>query len=245
MGFKRTVRCSHCYMSGHNKSSCPAYKEKIESSRATHGDDHYLVHDWDAKKARKAASAKTRKCSYCGEHGHNRAGCSKLKAAMAAFSARNAEYCENIYAALVESGIAPGAMIRVSNWSNWGAPCTAMVTGINWEAAHMAGPDQDFIIYRDVKHITKGESWNCNTRLPKSITGRDHGPELEVVVTSSSKRLRATMPASYLAGSLGLKKIFKNKDYGIQTMDPHKWGTYDREFKASDYDTRVVKEPPW
>mgnify|MGYP003125305941 FL=1 len=245
MGFKRTVRCSYCYESGHNKSSCPALKAKIESYRRAHGDDHYLVRDWDAKKARKAAAAKTRKCSYCGEHGHNRAGCTKLKAAMAAFSARNAEYCENMYAALVESGIAPGAMIRVSRWSGDSSPRTAMVVGINWEAAHMAGPHQGFIIYRDVKHITKGEGWNCDTRLPKSITGSLHGPELEVLVTSSSKRLRATMPASYLAGSLGLKKIFKNKDYGIQTMDPHKWGTYDREFKASDYDTRVVKEQPW
>ena len=243
MGYKRTVRCSYCYESGHNKSSCPAYKAKIESYRAAHGDDHYLVRDWDAKKARKAAAVSNRKCSYCGEQGHNRAGCTKLKAAMAAFSARNAEYCENIYAALVESGIGPGAMLRVRRWGD--VYSTAMVVGINWEAAHMAGPDQDFIVYRDIKHITKGVDWNCDTRLPKQVTGSGWGPDYEILTPSSSKRLRATMPSSFLAGSLGLKKIFKNKDYGIHTMDPHKWGTYDREFKASNYNTRVVKEQPW
>ena len=28
---KRTVRCSYCYQSGHNKSSCPEYAARIES----------------------------------------------------------------------------------------------------------------------------------------------------------------------------------------------------------------------
>ena len=238
MGYKRTVRCSYCYESGHNKSSCPAYKQRIESYRAEFGDDHYLVRDWDAKKARKAAAVSNRKCSYCGEKGHNRAGCTKLKAAMAAFTARNAEYCENIYAALVESGIGPGAMLRMRRWGD--LYNTVMVVGINWEAAHMAGPNQDFILYRDVKNITKSADWNGDTRLPKFVTGKGYGPDYEVLVPSSSKRIKATMPASYLAGSLGVKKVFKDKDYGIHTMDPHKWGEYTTEFDPERYSTKVA-----
>ena len=184
MGYKRTVHCSYCGGRGHNKSSCPAYKERIESYRAACGDDHYLVRDFDAKKARKAAAVSTRKCSYCGEQGHNRAGCTKLKAAMAAFTARNAEYCENVYAALVESGIGPGAMLRMRRWGD--LYNTVMVVGINWEAAHMAGPNQDFILYRDVKNITKSADWNGDTRLPKFVTGKGYGPDYEVLVPSSS-----------------------------------------------------------
>jgi len=33
MSYKRTVRCSYCYGTGHNKSSCPEYKAKIEEYR--------------------------------------------------------------------------------------------------------------------------------------------------------------------------------------------------------------------
>ena len=48
------------------------------------------------------------------------------------------------------------------------------------------------------------------------------------------------MPASYLAGSLGVKKVFKDKDYGIHTMDPHKWGDYTTEFDPERYSTKVA-----
>ena len=239
MGYKRTVRCSYCYESGHNKSSCPAYKAKIESYRAAHGDDHYLVRDWDAKKARKAAAVSNRKCSYCGEQGHNRAGCTKLKAAMAAFTARNAEYCENMYAALVENGIGPGAMIR---WRVWGDHYKVhLVVGINWEAINMAQANQSFIQTRDITRIAKSADWNEETRLSKQITGRGYGPDFEVLVPSSSKRIKATMPSSFFAGSLGVKKVFKDKDIGIHTMDPHKWGEYTTEFDPERFSTKVVR----
>ena len=115
-----------------------------------------------------------------------------------------------------------------------------MVVGINWEAAHMAGPNQDFILYRDVKNITKSADWTGDTRHPKFVTGKGYGPDYEVLVPSSSKRIKATMPASYLAGSLGVKKVFKDKDYGIHTMDPHKWGDYTTEFDPERYSTKVA-----
>tara|TARA_Y100001963_G_C6628076_1_gene374936 strand:- start:84 stop:803 length:720 start_codon:yes stop_codon:yes gene_type:complete len=237
MGYKRTVRCSYCYERGHNKSSCPAYKEKIESYRVEFGDDHYLVRDWDAKKARKAAAVSNRKCSYCGEQGHNRAGCTKLKAAMAAFTARNAEYCENLYAALVENGIAPGAMIRERRWGD--IYDVKMVVGINWDAAHMAGRNNDIVITRSVKRLAKNDSWNGETSLPKSVTGNDWGPDFEVLVPSSSKRLRATMPSTFLAGSVGVKKIFKDKSLGISTMNDG-WGSWTNVFDPLAYSTKVA-----
>ena len=40
MSYKRTVRCSYCYGTGHNKSGCPQYKAKIEEWRAGHHARH-------------------------------------------------------------------------------------------------------------------------------------------------------------------------------------------------------------
>ncbi len=111
--YKRTVHCSYCGGAGHNQSGCSAYKERIEQLRADFGDDHYSVRSYDEKKARKASSAKNRKCSYCGEGGHNKAGCSKLKSAMEQFRTKNVEYRKNVLNALVENGLGPGAMLRM------------------------------------------------------------------------------------------------------------------------------------
>ena len=59
MSYKRTVRCSHCYQTGHNKSGCPEYKAKIEEWRAE-GIMTYTVEAYDRKKAKKATAAKNR-----------------------------------------------------------------------------------------------------------------------------------------------------------------------------------------
>ena len=56
--YKRTVRCSYCYESGHNKSSCPQYAARIEEIRQESGDDHYAVAAYDRKKAKRKAKAK-------------------------------------------------------------------------------------------------------------------------------------------------------------------------------------------
>ena len=54
-------RCSYCHNRGHNKSTCPAYKARIEEWRAEYGDEHPWVAKYDMKKAKRAdlASALT------------------------------------------------------------------------------------------------------------------------------------------------------------------------------------------
>ena len=109
---KRTVRCSYCHHLGHNKSTCPQYAARIEELRAEYGDDHYAVVSYDYKKNKRKASAKSRKCSYCAESGHNRKTCAALKSHMFQVKVKNIEYRKEIFKAMVTHGIFTGAIVE-------------------------------------------------------------------------------------------------------------------------------------
>lgn len=115
--YKRTVRCSYCYESGHNRSSCPKYAEQIEKIRQESGDDHYAVAAYDAKKAKRKASAKERSCSYCGTKGHNRTTCPELKAHIAESQAKNAAFRKVIYERMKAHGLGLGAIISTDRFT--------------------------------------------------------------------------------------------------------------------------------
>jgi len=108
---KRTVRCSYCYESGHNRSSCPKHAAKIEEIRAT-DPNSWQVARYDEKKAKRARKGKDRKCSYCDTKGHNRATCPELKAHMAITKEQNAEYRKMVYGRLQHHGLFAGALVN-------------------------------------------------------------------------------------------------------------------------------------
>ena len=233
MSYKRTVTCSHCHMRGHNKSGCPEWKKYIEIRRTNYGDHDWRVSDYDAKRARKASSAANRKCSYCGEQGHNRAGCSKLKAAMESFRGRNVEYRQNVLAALIENGLGPGAMVKYTQrWSS----CSRvyMVTEIAWQDIDMTDKNRDFIEMKQIHNLMRKDGGFNQTRFSTAISGMSWGPSYEIVVPSNEARIRETMPATFLAGTLGLKATFKDKGNSIYTMKDS-WGDFDREFDINDF----------
>lgn len=142
---KRTVRCSYCGARGHNRAGCAEHKERIETLRADHGDDHYTVRCHDQKKARKARAAKIRKCSFCDEVGHNRATCPSLKGHMAKTKADNIAFRTALNERFKAIGFGVGAIVtdgRHTERVNPNAPyvdagktyCVPqVVTRINWE----------------------------------------------------------------------------------------------------------------
>jgi hypothetical protein len=72
------VRCRYCRGRGHNITGCPEYKNKIEELRSIHGNDHYSVANYDAKKVNRSKKVEDKKCSYCSEKGHTRRTCSSI-----------------------------------------------------------------------------------------------------------------------------------------------------------------------
>ena len=114
--YKRTVRCSYCYESGHNRSSCPKYAAKIEEIRQESGDDHYAVAAYDAKKAKRKAKAKDRACSYCSSKGHNRATCPELRANILKSQAKTAAFRKAMYERMKALGIGVGTVISTDRF---------------------------------------------------------------------------------------------------------------------------------
>jgi len=138
---KRTVRCSYCYESGHNRSSCPKHAEKIEKLRAN-DEDNYYVRQYDAKKAKRSAKAKDRKCSYCDAKGHNRATCPELRANILKSQAKNADYRQAVYERMKAHGVGVGAILSSDRFSQRVNPedydsgtyrVPHVITHINWD----------------------------------------------------------------------------------------------------------------
>ena len=155
MGYKRTVRCSHCYESGHNKMGCPKYKELIEEYRTSYGDDYRFVAEHDAKKARMSNAKNNRSCSYCGENGHSRSLCEKLKGAKKQFRMKNVTYRENFLKALIDNGIGPGAMLKFDN--PYHGEVIGLIKKIHWDnrghATILSKPflSERFLEYSNIK----------------------------------------------------------------------------------------------
>ena len=139
--YKRTVRCSYCHQSGHNKSSCPSRKERIEELRAVHGDDFYTVRMYDLKEKRRKEGGSSRTCSYCSQGGHNRSTCTALKGHMAETKVKNSEFRKAVYERLCANGIGIGALVSSDNfqrnviagdYSSGVYRVPQIITDINW-----------------------------------------------------------------------------------------------------------------
>lgn len=230
MGYKRTVRCSHCYQTGHNKSSCPEYKAKIEEYRSL-GIMTATVEAYDRKKARKAAAAKTRKCSYCGEQGHNRASCAHLKAAISDFAGRNAQYRANVMAALINNGLGKGTMVEFEDY--WGDKTVFMITNILWEQINMSDKRAGIFEARPIQRLNSQRSPRL-MRLPKSVSTEWSGDNYKVLVKASRETTESSIPAGFIDGSLGVKGLFKDKSYSFHSMRD-RWGDYCEKFDASQF----------
>jgi len=177
---KRTVRCSYCGATGHNRAGCTDHKERIETLREEHGDEHYTVRCYDQKKRRKAAKAKTRSCSYCGETGHNRATCPVLKAHIASTREKNAAFRQALHDCFAGIGFGIGAVVssqkdkqRVENTpdEHWNVP--HIVTEINWTALNMWNTGYSYFDDDTSPFFTKPLSGLASTRQNRGAWMKD------------------------------------------------------------------------
>jgi hypothetical protein len=137
MSWNGTVRCRHCYASGHNRRSCPEltqhYKEQAEN-----GSDHSRreyekrtgMHLDGTKVAKEnRAAANPRRCTYCGARGHNRRTCGILKENKSAYAEAAIAYRRRLVDAMRSAGVGVGALVQTERWNE--THCW-MVTKINW-----------------------------------------------------------------------------------------------------------------
>ena len=140
--------CGYCGGTGHNRSTCPTEKEAVEKLRAK-DPDNWRVYEYDRRHTRRKESrlraSQDRKCSYCGEQGHNRRSCSTLKQHKHYADIANAEARVGILDYLRKEGIGPGALMVIGErfyddkkeeYSR--RLQTYLVAGLNWSALDFA-----------------------------------------------------------------------------------------------------------
>ena len=129
--YNGTVRCSHCYNSGHNKRSCPQKLERMqkhyETEKAAGGAhvDYYAGQlarqtgvnpETGAKQRRRTEYGRT--CSYCKESGHNRRKCGTLATDRVRYAALTQKVRAEQRALMVEQGCGVGAMVQTEQYGD-------------------------------------------------------------------------------------------------------------------------------
>lgn len=109
MSYNGTVRCSNCYQTGHNRTSCPELKAAWEKDP-----ESWQGRQWARILANKA---KPRKCGYCDAEGHTRAQCEIKKRHMSIYQGDLNLWRKALVKALWELGLGKGALVRCNNAS--------------------------------------------------------------------------------------------------------------------------------
>ena len=176
---KRTVYCRRCYKKGHNKRNCP---ELTPEQKAMYKDGD-----------------KARRCSYCGEPKHNKAGCQKRKADKAAYIIQNAEHRKSMLDDMISLGIGVGALI--SSVPKPDANEIYMVTEIEWANAqrHRIGN----YMFKGVG-IADSDYWDHFSMPNTRSWGNTY-----VISPVSADTIRAGVPSDWLNGTSGIDKFFE------------------------------------
>jgi len=117
--YKRSVRCSYCYCSGHSRRACPdRFPEGTPAQRRAKAREEEKAQrklDRAQRKLDKAAGVKVakvpRKCGYCKEFGHIRRKCDVLAKDKARLGDAILDYRNKVVDEVVSNGIGAGALI--------------------------------------------------------------------------------------------------------------------------------------
>ena len=119
MSYDGTVRCSYCGEKGHNRATCKHLEERmrelLETGTASQRGQAERYFD---KKLAKSRRAKSRKCTYCGDTGHNRRTCNKLARHVNVYADMVYEARQKMLDNMIQYGMGPGALVSfiVRDW---------------------------------------------------------------------------------------------------------------------------------
>ena len=218
MSYNGTVRCGHCYGTGHNKRSCPDLTELLRKRAVDECDPNgYWTQQYvkrtglnaDGTEAPKEAKAKqVRRCKYCGAQGHNRRTCEVLKRDIAEAVRENKEFRANLLAGMREAGLGVGTLVK----GGWRSE-TRIVSGIHW----------DHMNYRSVRSnsvapLLLSEIRDPRRREEEYLPAMTHAEEswgrnrCEIISPISGSAVDASMPTDWLNGRSGIKERFADDD---------------------------------
>ena len=212
--YKRTIHCSYCGKTGHNKSGCPDYKAYIERLRSEAGDNHYLVARYDRSKAKRANASKNRTCSFCGSTEHNRRSCDKLKELAHQMTTKNAAFRESYLQAMLEIGLGPGAMVQRVRWDG-GLSEPFLITEVQWDQITFWQRPLQVFQGRYAHRLASQSVYRPASPLPDMSY---HAKQLKVSVRAPKHVIRASMPVDFLTGVSGIKQAMAEKRGNFYTI---------------------------
>ncbi len=211
MSWNGTVRCGHCYESGHNKRSCPQLTETLkrralEEQAQGEGLDGYWGRRYtkrtglyaDGTAAPKTAKAKqVRRCKYCNKKGHNRRTCPELKEHIATAAVECVEYRTALLARMQELGMGIGALLSTERY---GETIGYMVQGIGWEGInHLNGPSGGQSVRAEVLRTEGVSQWQRTQHFGvPALEGAESHYRYQVVGPVSGSSVAAGVPADWL-----------------------------------------------
>ena len=145
--YNGTVRCSHCYNSGHNKRSCPSRLERAqknyEREKENGGDhaDYYArqlarqtgTNPETGEKVKRRDESYGRQCSYCRESGHNRRKCETLATDRIRYALLTQKVRADQRTLMLAQGCGVGSMIQTQEY---GETSMWLVSAINITNVH-------------------------------------------------------------------------------------------------------------
>ena len=226
-----SVRCSYCYDVGHNRTTCPKRKERVRQLRQGGSTEHWLVKEEDRRIAAKNSKTKTRRCSYCGETGHNRRSCSELGMAKRTFQKYQSRFRNAIFNDMMDRGLGVGAIIQLTSRDYdydvreyVDNKVFRIVTGINWKGINVNETYQRYgtsaIISLPLDNLVKQSGWThvaypategvwWDPSDPVDRRGYQHRSQLEMISPVSADVVLANRPeAEWFSGELGLAQQF-------------------------------------
>ena len=146
------VRCSYCYEYGHNKRTCPErlarLQKNLENEKSDSSQGRYTeyyanqiakmtgVNPETGEKRGRRNESWGRKCSYCGERGHNRRTCETLKSDLARYAVMTRETRQEVRDWALTDGIGIGAMVKYKAYGYSTETTLMMVEAISLQCTH-------------------------------------------------------------------------------------------------------------
>ena len=231
MSYSGTVRCRHCYQTGHNRRTCPdvtkQFKRRAQSeidSGTSHEDGYYQseyakragvwLHNGEkATELKRNRRGGTRRCKYCAKTGHNTRTCEELKTAKAEALVETKRVRGAIAEALEESGLGIGALLtrgQEENRTGW------MVTGFQLDnLTHESVKHNPNVVILQVLNPDSVNSWQRQDSVPlpaiENVNENSWNDYTKLAGPVSGSAAASCIPEGWVEDESFLKGMFEDR----------------------------------
>jgi len=211
MAWNNTVRCSYCYLTGHNRRSCKELKKHIQDYP-------------DSYQARQHKTSlehhQPRRCTYCFCTGHNRRTCDVLLSDTAFFKVHLSKQRVAYREKMIAAGMGIGSLVAWQEKAGQQKTYLTLLTSIPWAQVGSI----DTVNYFLFKHVNLAEAAPAGgaRRFPVSFLASEQSEHYirytyKVYNPLSAEQIDANIPSEWLSGVL----MDKNKMF--VSGEPRTW----------------------